>query len=88
MTSLQGWIIIVLLAVIASALYPLAQQIERFIRVVIHQREALQKALTHFEDDDLRFQLKVFLEEANVEAHERTRERVANFIERGKSREG
>ena len=73
MTETQGWIVIILLAVIATGLYPLTKQIERFIRVVVHQRELLVQALTHFDDDSLRFELKVFLEEANKPAHEATR---------------
>lgn len=84
MTEVQGWIIIALLAAIAAALYPLSQQIERFIRIIIHQREQVERALTHADDDNLRFQLKVFLEEANAGAHERTRQRVTDFIERGR----
>lgn len=69
MTEVQGWLVIVLLAMILGALYSLVQQLERFIRVVIRQRELL----VHPDDDALRFELKVFLEEANRLTHEVTR---------------
>lgn len=86
MTELQAWIVIALLAGIAASLFPLGKQIERFIRVVIHQRELVEQALSHPDDDGIRLQLKVFLEEANGPAHEQASQRVRDRIEHGLSR--
>ena len=83
MTQTQGWIVIFLLAVIASAISALVPLVERFVRVVIHQRELLQGALRHTDDDAIRFELKVFLEEANKPAHAENRRRVDQFLKRG-----
>lgn len=73
MTEFQGWIIIGLLGFIVITLYVLIPIIERVVGVIVHQRELLQDGLSNFDDDHLKFELSVFLEEANKPIHAATR---------------
>lgn len=92
MTDWQAILIVALLAGIASALYTISTQLERLIRVMVHQRERLEHSLCHPDDDQIRFQLRVFLEEANKETHLATKEsleaRLSALGESARNRSG
>jgi len=83
---MSGWAVALtvgLLAAILSVLLTISKQIEQLIRVMIHQRQQLEQAVSHPRDDQIRFELEVFLKEANKDAHAETRRRVDEFLNRG-----
>lgn len=92
MTDWHAILIVALLAGIASLLYTISTQLERLIQIMVRQRERLEDSLCHPDYDQIRFQLRVFLEEANKETHRAAKEsleaRLSALGESARNRSG
>ena len=77
MTDWQLALVGGLLVAIVSLLLAISKQLDRLIQLAVQRQRS-----GHPDDENLRFQLGVFLEEANKPVHAATREKVDAFLSR------